>query len=75
MTKAPIMSREARLAWARGIVADVAHHSDARLRRACLTILNHLSSSEVKERKDAQELLGRLEPDKYRQRGGYVGDV
>lgn len=68
MTKAPIMSREARLAWARGILADAPDHSDARLRRACLTVLNHAPSREVAERGAAAKLLAELEPTNQAQR-------
>lgn len=62
MTCAPIMSREQRLTWARGILADREGQSDARLRRACLTVLNHSSSSETAEREAASTLLKSLQP-------------
>ncbi|SFR40655.1 hypothetical protein SAMN04488005_1535 [Yoonia tamlensis] len=35
------LSRAQRLGWARGILDDIETHSDARIRRACRTILNH----------------------------------
>ncbi|RBW43686.1 hypothetical protein DS901_09190 [Loktanella sp. D2R18] len=34
-------TRLKRLGWARGILADIEIHSDARIRRACKTILTH----------------------------------
>jgi hypothetical protein len=54
------LSREQRLAWARGILADVSDHSDARVRRACKTILNHAPSYEAMEILRAQVLLDNL---------------
>lgn len=57
------LSREKRLAWARGILADQGQHSDARIRRACKTILNHAPSYEAVERLNAMVLLDALEPE------------
>jgi hypothetical protein len=62
MTDAPILARDARLAWARAILDDPEVQSDARMRRACLTILNHSPSSETDERLRAAELLEPLQP-------------
>jgi hypothetical protein len=66
MTDAPILARDARLAWARGILDDPEVQSDARMRRACLTILNHSPSSETVERLRAAELLESLQPQSNR---------
>jgi hypothetical protein len=43
-----------RLGWARGILADIEVHSDARIRRACKTILSH--SRDHAERRLATDL-------------------
>jgi hypothetical protein len=44
-----------RLGWARGIFADIEIHSDARVRRACKTILMH--SRDHAERQLATDIL------------------
>lgn len=56
------LSREQRLAWARGILAEPDQHSDARVRRACKTVLNHAPSYEAEELLNANVLLDALEP-------------
>jgi hypothetical protein len=56
------LSREQRLAWARGILAEHDQHSDARVRRACKTVLNHAPSYEFEELLNANVLLDALEP-------------
>ena len=56
------MSRAARLIWARGILSDTEGQSDARLRCACLTILNHSPASNEDERLRASEMLASLQP-------------
>jgi hypothetical protein len=48
------LSRAQRLAWARGIIDDIETHSDARIRRACKTNLNH--SADHAERQLATDL-------------------
>ncbi|MDO6591732.1 hypothetical protein DS901_13390 [Loktanella sp. D2R18] len=49
---------DTRLGWARGILADIEIHSDARIRRACKTILTH--SRDHAERQLATDLLAML---------------
>ncbi len=44
-----------RLGWARSILDDIEIHSDARIRRACKTILTH--SGDHAERQLATDLL------------------
>jgi hypothetical protein len=61
MTGASIMSVEARLARARGILADREGQSDARLRRACLTILN-IAPHDDPQRAEAERLRKELTP-------------
>jgi hypothetical protein len=48
-------TRLKRLGWARSILADIEIHSDARIRRACKTILTH--SRDHAERQLATDLL------------------
>ncbi|ARU02999.1 hypothetical protein [Yoonia vestfoldensis] len=62
MTKAPILDREKRLAWALGILSDRDGHSVARLRRACKSVLNHAPSSDLANRTKASLLLKDLQP-------------
>jgi hypothetical protein len=50
-----ISHADTRLGWARSILADVEIHSDARIRRACKTILTH--SRGRAERQLATDLL------------------
>lgn len=75
MTKASIMTADARLARARGILADSEGQSKARLRRACRTILDYADVSETTERAAAAKLLRELEPETHRQRRGFTGGV
>ncbi|MDO6588938.1 hypothetical protein DS901_13865 [Loktanella sp. D2R18] len=49
---------DTRLGWARSILADIEVHSDARIRRACKTILTH--SRDHAERQLATDLLTML---------------
>ena len=51
------LSRAQRMGWARSILADLEIHSDARIRRACLTILNHAGSDDHADRQVATDLL------------------
>jgi hypothetical protein len=46
---------DTRLGWTRSILADIEIHSDARIRRACKTILTH--SPDHAERQLATDLL------------------
>jgi hypothetical protein len=46
---------DTRLGWAHSILADIEIHSDARIRRACKTILTH--SRDRAERQLATDLL------------------
>lgn len=62
MTGASIISVEARLARARGILADREGQSDARLRRACVTILDDAPADAIEERAAAEALLKDLQP-------------
>lgn len=47
--------RHHRLAEARAVIADVAHHSDPLIRLACEVLIQHGESAA--ERKDAQRLM------------------
>ncbi len=49
---------DTRLGWARSILADIEIHSDARIRRACKTILTH--SRDHTERQLATDLLSMI---------------
>lgn len=48
-----------RLAEARGVIADVAHHSDHLIRLACTVLIAHGESRA--EREDAERLLAVIE--------------
>lgn len=43
-------ARPALLAWAREILADIAHHPDATLRHACTVILTHSADHTDRQR-------------------------
>lgn len=51
------LQRAQRMAWARGILADIEIQSDARIRRACKTILNHAARDDHADRQMATDLL------------------
>lgn len=48
------LHRPSQLAWARGIVADVAHHDARSIRRACAVLVR---DGDDQERSEARELV------------------
>ena len=56
-TSHAIITRDQRLAWARGVRMDIKGHSDARIRRACRIFLAEASTADYADRTWAQEML------------------
>lgn len=56
------LDRKVKLERARATLGDREIHSPARLRRACLSVLNHSPASNIDERREALDLLASLQP-------------
>ena len=55
-----VLTRDQRLAWARGVRMEIEGHSDARIRRACRIFLAEAGAADHADRTWAEQMLAVL---------------
>ena len=59
-----VLTRDQRLAWARGVRMEMAGHSDARIRRACRIFIAEARTADHADRAWAEAMLRALRAEK-----------